>query len=126
MERPIPVPTSKLHNNEYTVGWICALSSEKAASEACLDDFHGQPQYKHPMDKNSYSLGRVGNHNVVIGCLPTVSRPPLLLLCACFPVFHPLDSALWLVLGVEPQNIQTETYVWGMLSSACRQELLVV
>ena len=70
MERPIPVPTSELHNNEYTVGWICALSSEKAASEACLDDFHGQPQYKHPMDKNSYSLGKVGNHNVVIGCLP--------------------------------------------------------
>jgi hypothetical protein len=38
------------------VGWICALSSEKAASEACLDEFHGHPQYKHQLIKTATAL----------------------------------------------------------------------
>ena len=60
------------HDNvEYTVGWICALPCEMAASKACLDEDHGQPRWKHFSDKNTYSLGRVGDHNVVIGCLPS-------------------------------------------------------
>ena len=71
MAPPKPVPISPYDNGEYTVGWICALPCEMAASKACLDEHHGQPRWKHFSDQNTYSLGRVGDHNVVIGCLPS-------------------------------------------------------
>jgi nucleoside phosphorylase len=57
-------------NNEYTVGWICALSLEMAASRGMLDENHGKPLEQHPNDKNSYHLGNIGRHNIVIACLP--------------------------------------------------------
>lgn len=58
-----------LQHQDYTVGWICALSLEMAASEAMLDDCHAHlPQ--DPRDANSYCLGRIGAHNVVMACLP--------------------------------------------------------
>ncbi|KAL7942864.1 ankyrin repeat-containing domain protein [Trichoderma barbatum] len=49
---------------EYTVGWICALPLERAAAEAMLDHRHGEP------NSSQYTLGRIGNYNVVIACLP--------------------------------------------------------
>lgn len=53
----------------YTVGWICALPAEFAAGRAMLDLQHPQlSQNKH--DPNSYAFGCIGNHNVVIACLP--------------------------------------------------------
>lgn len=54
----------------YTVGWICALYIECVASQAFLDDKHEQPEYLSPHDNNSYTLGRIGRHNVVIAVLP--------------------------------------------------------
>jgi nucleoside phosphorylase len=54
---------------DYTVGWICALSVEMAAAIAMLDDRHPRlPQDWR--DKNAYEIGRIGDHNVVITCLP--------------------------------------------------------
>ena len=55
----------KLTHDAYTVGWVCVLLSELNASRALLDEEHErlQPGEK---DDNSYLLGRVGNHNVVI------------------------------------------------------------
>ncbi|KAL2834634.1 hypothetical protein BJY01DRAFT_81615 [Aspergillus pseudoustus] len=53
----------------YTVGWICALPKEMAASQAMLDETHPSlPQDR--SDPNSYTLGRIGTHNVVMACLP--------------------------------------------------------
>src|SRR5947207_8819128 len=57
-------------NNSYTVGWVCALPLEMAAATAMLDEEHGKPMRQNPHDKNSYALGRIGQHNVVIACLP--------------------------------------------------------
>ena len=54
---------------DYTVGWICALDIELAAAVGMLDERHG-PQALPPNDWNSYTFGRIGNHNVVIACLP--------------------------------------------------------
>jgi nucleoside phosphorylase len=62
------VPQSKFAS--YTVGWICALPQEFAAAQAMLDDEHGVPESRNGDDRNVYSLGRVGQHNVVIACLP--------------------------------------------------------
>lgn len=53
----------------YTIGWICALPIELAAAVKMLDEEHPRlPQ--DPKDDNSYRFGRIGNHNIVIGCLP--------------------------------------------------------
>jgi hypothetical protein len=62
---------STLKNQEYTVGWICALPLEMAAARAMLDEPHGRPQEQHKSDQNTYYLGRIGQHNVVVACLPS-------------------------------------------------------
>lgn len=58
-----------LTHDDYQVGWVCALAKEQTAAIALLDETH--PDLPTPStDKNTYTLGSVGNHNVVIACLP--------------------------------------------------------
>ncbi|KAJ5802641.1 uncharacterized protein N7503_005091 [Penicillium pulvis] len=54
----------------YTVGWICAITTEYVAAQAFLDEEHEGPEYLPAHNKNDYTLGRVGRHNVVISVLP--------------------------------------------------------
>jgi nucleoside phosphorylase len=54
----------------YTVGWICAISTEYVAAQAFLDEKHEGPEYVSPNDNNDYTLGKIGKHNVVIAVLP--------------------------------------------------------
>jgi nucleoside phosphorylase len=62
---------SPFSNDQYTVGWICALPIELAAAKGMLDEEHGAPQTPAAeADQNSYLLGRVGNFKVVVACLP--------------------------------------------------------
>ncbi|KAL7783395.1 ankyrin repeat-containing domain protein [Trichoderma afarasin] len=56
--------------NGYTVGWICAISTEYVAAQAFLDEKHEGPEYVSPNDNNDYTLGKIGKHNVVIAVLP--------------------------------------------------------
>jgi nucleoside phosphorylase len=59
-----------MRHQDYTVGWICALPIEMAAAVGMLDECHpGLPQL--PQDDNNYVLGRIGDHNTAIACLPT-------------------------------------------------------
>ncbi|KAK8080213.1 hypothetical protein PG997_008031 [Apiospora hydei] len=60
----------QLANEAYTVGWICAISTEYVAARAFLDDEHESPEHGAQHDNNSYTLGRMGKHNVVIAVLP--------------------------------------------------------
>ncbi|KAF5020231.1 hypothetical protein F66182_7748 [Fusarium sp. NRRL 66182] len=60
----------KLTSESYTVGWICAISTEHVAAQVFLDERHEGPDYQSPSDDNIYTLGRVGRHNVVIAVLP--------------------------------------------------------
>ena len=62
--------STSLPNEDYTVGWICALPLEAAAATAMLDEIHGKPRKQLSNDHNVYTLGRIGEHNVVISCLP--------------------------------------------------------
>lgn len=57
--------------DNYTIGWIAALATERAAAEEILEDLHERPvDFKQPRtDKNSYTWGRIGEHNVVIASL---------------------------------------------------------
>ena len=57
-------------NDAYTVGWICAISTEYVAAQAFLNEEHDRPEYVSPHDSNDYTLGKIGKHNVVIAVLP--------------------------------------------------------
>jgi nucleoside phosphorylase len=62
--------TIALYHDDYTVGWICALPLEMAAAKLMLDAIHpGLPVPS--MDHNTYILGNIGEHNIVIACLPS-------------------------------------------------------
>jgi hypothetical protein len=60
---------SRLQHNDYTIAWICALSIEMAAAQAMLDEVH-RALPTSADDSNTYTLGRIAQHNVVIACLP--------------------------------------------------------
>lgn len=56
-------------HEDYQIGVICALATEKTAMVAMLDETHPKLK-KEDSDENEYTLGRVGVHNIVIACLP--------------------------------------------------------
>jgi nucleoside phosphorylase len=59
----------QLRRDEYTVGWVCALPVELAAAQEMLDEEHNTPP-SDAQDTNIYTCGRIGEHNIVIACLP--------------------------------------------------------
>ncbi|KAJ6258284.1 hypothetical protein Dda_7205 [Drechslerella dactyloides] len=59
-----------LTHGDYTVGWICALDTEMVAATAMLDNVHTTLPAA-LSDDNSYKLGSIGHHNVVVACLPS-------------------------------------------------------
>jgi nucleoside phosphorylase len=60
-----------LTHDDYTVRWICALpETELVVAGAMLDEEHPMLHAADPQDTNSYLLGKIGSHNVVIACLP--------------------------------------------------------
>ncbi|KAH7191058.1 hypothetical protein BKA60DRAFT_471760 [Fusarium oxysporum] len=56
---------------DYTVSWICALTTEFVAAQAFLDEEHEGTREVTQNDINNYALGRIGNHNIVIAVLPS-------------------------------------------------------
>lgn len=61
---------SSLAVQDYHIGWICALNIELTAAIAMLDEEHEMMVGQDPHDHNSYVLGRIHQHNVVIACMP--------------------------------------------------------
>jgi nucleoside phosphorylase len=59
----------KLPREHYTIGWIAALPIEMAAAKGMLDNIH-QSLDRVENDTNTYVLGNIGKHNIVIACLP--------------------------------------------------------
>ncbi|KAL3474049.1 hypothetical protein BJX99DRAFT_260751 [Aspergillus californicus] len=57
----------RLSPEDYAIGWVCALPIELAAAEEMLDEVHEDVDTR---TSHVYTLGRVGNHNVVLACLP--------------------------------------------------------
>ncbi|KAM4060550.1 hypothetical protein HRG_001892 [Hirsutella rhossiliensis] len=56
----------------YSIGWIATLPIKRAAATALLNQRHEPPAgfEQHQSDTNSYTWGRMGEHNVVIASLP--------------------------------------------------------
>jgi nucleoside phosphorylase len=59
----------QLKPENYTVGWVCALPKELTAASAMFDEEHEDLPLP-STDYNTYYLGRIGVHNVVIAGLP--------------------------------------------------------
>ncbi|KAI9766762.1 MAG: hypothetical protein M1839_004766 [Geoglossum umbratile] len=55
---------------DYTIGWICAITTEYVAAQAFLNEKHEGPEDVSLNDNNNYTLGKIGKHNVVIAVLP--------------------------------------------------------
>ncbi|KAF2221118.1 hypothetical protein BDZ85DRAFT_24368 [Elsinoe ampelina] len=55
--------------DEYTIGIICALGTERTAVQAILDDIHNILPPSEG-DKSLYLLGSIGTLHVVVACLP--------------------------------------------------------
>lgn len=51
---------------QYTIGWICPIDKTFVAARAFLEEIHEPPVAVSQGDNNSYVLGRVSGHNVVI------------------------------------------------------------
>ncbi|GKU06983.1 unnamed protein product [Fusarium langsethiae] len=59
-----------LNPQKYTVGWICAVTTEFVAARAFFDEKHDQLETVADNDNNNYALGKIGKHNVVMAVLP--------------------------------------------------------
>jgi hypothetical protein len=66
MDRPL------LTHDDYTVACICPMGVELAPVVAMLDERH--QSLPTSRDQNSYTLGRMGAHNVVIAVMPEIGN----------------------------------------------------
>ena len=63
---------SRWKTAKYTVGWICVLPVEFSAARRLLDEeYDANNIILGAGDQNSYVLGRIGKHNVVLNCPAT-------------------------------------------------------
>lgn len=87
--------------DDYTVAWICALPLEMTAAKLMLEKVHALlPQPK--TDCNTYTLGSVGGHNVVVACLPSGvygTTSAAIVLAHMLPTFPSLRFALMVGIG---------------------------
>ncbi|KAL9051830.1 MAG: hypothetical protein Q9162_005771 [Coniocarpon cinnabarinum] len=89
--------------NEFEVAIICALTHEADAVIALFDDHWNDSTHKlRPSlseDKNEYTFGRIGLHNVVVVVLPGVGKKEA---CSAVVSMHPhfKNIQLCLVIGV--------------------------
>ncbi|EHA58471.1 ankyrin repeatl protein [Pyricularia oryzae 70-15] len=58
------------NKRQYTIGWVCALHTELTAARAFLTEEYVETIKRKRNDANTYMFGSMGEHNVVIACLP--------------------------------------------------------
>ncbi|PYI09865.1 purine and uridine phosphorylase [Aspergillus sclerotiicarbonarius CBS 121057] len=66
------VLTQRLTPDDYKVACICPMDVEQAPVEAMLDEIH--PALPTTRDMNSYTLGRMGVHYIVIAAMPDIGN----------------------------------------------------
>jgi nucleoside phosphorylase len=62
------------HRDDFETAVICALSIEADAVLAVFDRTWEYTYGKFETDKNTYTAGRIGNHDVVLTCLPGMGK----------------------------------------------------
>ncbi|KAI0812911.1 nucleoside phosphorylase domain-containing protein [Xylaria sp. FL0064] len=76
-ESVAPSCTRPLRREEFQIALICALPLEYDAVTLLFDEFwdeDGDPYGRAPGDTNTYTTGRIGNHNVVLALLPNMGK----------------------------------------------------
>ena len=86
---------------DFHIAVICALRPESDAVEAMFDeDWETDQKYlKAKNDKNEYTMGRIGEHNVVLAFLPGIGKKDSATLTSSFIMSFP-KIRLGLVVGV--------------------------
>ncbi|KAG9570980.1 purine and uridine phosphorylase, partial [Aureobasidium melanogenum] len=66
------VTSGMLNPNNYTILWLCALPTEYVAAQTFLDEEDPKPEAGTIAisDTNTYTLGRISGHRVVLAVLP--------------------------------------------------------
>ena len=113
--------TQSLAHNDYTVGWLCALSVELATARAMLDQEHPDlPSHNH--DQNTYTLGSMGKHNVVLACLPMGVSGAVTMANAAHWMFSTFPSIKLCLLVGTGQGIPTKVKLGDVVVSVpCAQ-----
>lgn len=112
----------QLSYEDYTIGWVCALSLEQTAAIYMLDERHESlPNPAH--DYNTYSLGKVGKHNVVIAGLPkgkADNNNAATVAAQMFSTFHNIRMTLMVgVGGGIPEKTQLGDVVISSPTDTC-------
>ncbi|KAL4877442.1 nucleoside phosphorylase domain-containing protein [Aspergillus karnatakaensis] len=94
---PISRPTSREH---FTVAVFCALPKEANAVSYLFTETWAQPMYgKADKDENTYTLGRIGDHNVVLVHMAGMGKRSACQAASCARSSYP-GIKLALVVGI--------------------------
>ena len=58
-----------LRTDDFQVGWICAVQTEYVVACELLDEEYPALPVNSAHDDNTYTFGRISQHNIVIACL---------------------------------------------------------
>ncbi|PKK50337.1 hypothetical protein CI102_4713 [Trichoderma harzianum] len=98
MEAIRAAPQPNLTPADYTVGWICSNHIEYDAAQLFLDETHSGIAPSNP----SYTLGKIGKHNVVIATMAYMLREEataLNLICDMQSAFPNININLMVGIG---------------------------
>ncbi|CEL03203.1 hypothetical protein ASPCAL04360 [Aspergillus calidoustus] len=91
--------SSRLRHTDYKVGWVCILEVELVAAISMLDREHGRLPSQ-PNDPVVYTLGQIGDHNIVIAYpLRAGNRPAQILINNMRRSFPSVQIALLVGIG---------------------------
>lgn len=105
---------------DYNVAWICALrDTELLAARVLLDEEYTTPPYNTEYDRNTYICGKIGEHKVVLACLPSGRSGNVNAGHLTGPLFHTFPNIkITLLVGIgggvprqEPQDSSEDIYL---------------
>ncbi|KAH1444285.1 hypothetical protein KXW34_008888 [Aspergillus fumigatus] len=88
--------------DEFSIAIICSLTLKVEVVEELLDEVYdrlGGYYRKQPGDDNAYINGRIGNHNVVVCCMPGMGKGNAASVASSLKISYPRIS-LALVVGI--------------------------
>ncbi|TVY42073.1 Nephrocystin, partial [Lachnellula occidentalis] len=89
----------ELSADKYTVGWICAIPVELKTARCFFDAEHSPLSSRPKHDENSYNLGSICGHNVVMICLPELGGVKAAVAAKSLQVTFP-NVRFWLMAGI--------------------------
>ncbi|KAL8651856.1 MAG: hypothetical protein Q9210_003030 [Variospora velana] len=105
---------------DYNVAWICALrDTELLAARGLLDEEHTTPPYDTKYDRNTYICGKIGEHKVVVACMPSGRSGNVNAGHLTGPLFHTFPNIkITLLVGIGggvprqgPQDLLEDIYL---------------